>query len=204
MSAFLATDPFATAPLELDRAPAARRVSLARPTHRSVDPPALPISTLVEIAEGLARAEALWRPHVGHDPLSRTSVRLVGTEAYEVWLLGWTRDQRVDFHDHGGANAAFVVLEGELREITLETGGTTIKRLRAGRTATVPSGTIHDVINPRDAPATSLHVYANPLKSMTFYDRDGRASHTELVERVPALISSAAPSRALHPGGSDR
>ena len=69
---------------------------------------------------------------MSHDPLSRTSVRLVATDAYEVWLLGWTNGQRVELHDHGGANAAFVVLEGVLDEITLGFAGSTTQRLGVG------------------------------------------------------------------------
>ncbi|WP_426574752.1 cysteine dioxygenase [Aquihabitans sp. McL0605] len=182
-----------------DRSPAARRVSLARPGPRPTDPPVLPVGVLADIALGLARATELWQPHVSHDPLSRTSVRLVATESYEVWLLGWTQGQRVEFHDHGGSNAAFAVLEGELQEITLGVAGTTSKRLTSGRVGTVAAGTVHDVINPTAVVATSLHVYSNPLRTMTYYDGQGRPTYTELVEQVPALVTSPTQARALHP-----
>jgi quercetin dioxygenase-like cupin family protein len=184
---------------DLDRSTAARRVALARPSRRPVEQPTLTLDALVAIAQGLAQAEDLWRPHVSHDPLSRTSVRLVATEAYEVWLLGWTDGQRVELHDHGGANAAFVVLEGILEEITLGFAGTTTKRLTSGSVGTVPAGIIHDVVNTEPAAATSLHVYSNPLRTMTYYDDAGVATYTELVEQVPALLTSATQSQALHP-----
>ena len=185
-----------------DRAAAARRVSL----HRT-DPdlpidercPALGVEVLTDIAVGLGRAEALWRPHVDHDPLSRTSVRLVATERYEAWLLGWTPDQQVELHDHGGANAAFVVLEGALTEITLGPAGTAVERLATGALGTVLAGAVHDVLNAGRSNATSLHVYSNPLRTMTFYEADGTARYTEVVEPVPALITSADQARALHP-----
>lgn len=185
--------------LELERSAAARRVSLTRSARRTSEPPALDLGALVDIALGLARAEDLWRAHVSHDPLSRTSVRLVATDAYEVWLLGWTDGQRVELHDHGGANAAFVVVEGELEEITLGFAGTTTKRLITGAVGTVPAGAIHDVVNTKPEAATSLHVYSNPLRTMTYYDRDGAATYTELVEEVPALLTGATQGRALHP-----
>ena len=184
---------------DLDRSTAARRVALARPSRRPVEQPTLTLDALVAIAQGLAQAEDLWRPHVSHDPLSRTSVRLVATEAYEVWLLGWTDGQRVALHDHGGAHAAFVVLEGVLEEITLGFAGTTTKRLTSGSVGTVPAGIIHDVVNTEPAAATSLHVYSNPLRTMTYYDDAGVATYTELVEQVPALLTSATQSQALHP-----
>lgn len=195
-----------TAPTSTDRSaastrPAAsRRVSITRSSRLLADPPALDLDALTAIAQGLAAADGLWRPHVSHDPLSRTSVRLVATDAYEVWLLGWTDGQRVELHDHGGANAAFVVLEGCLDEITLGFAGTTTKHLGAGGVGTVPAGVVHDVVNTRPEVATSLHVYSNPLRTMTYYDPDGTAAYTELVEQVPALLTGAGGARALHPG----
>ena len=199
-----------TTPNETQRSAAARRVSLSRPDpvgarRRTARPvPSLSVEALADIAVGLARAEGLWRPHADHDPLSRTSVRLVATEAYEVWLLGWTSGQSVDLHDHGGANAAFVVLDGELSEITLGFAGTTTRRLAAGAVGTVPAGVIHDVVNVSNENATSLHVYSDPLRTMTFFDQDGTARHTEIVEQVPALISSATQARSLHPAAGAR
>jgi quercetin dioxygenase-like cupin family protein len=184
------------------RSPAARRVALAPPLRRAARTPALGVEVLADIAVGLARATGLWAPHVSHDPLSRTSVRLVATDAYEVWLLGWTEGQRVEFHDHGGSNAAFAVLEGRLEEITLGVAGTTTKRLRPGDIGTVPAGTVHDVINRHPEVGTSLHVYADPLRSMTYYDADGVPTYSELVEHVPALVTS--PAQALHPSRGAR
>lgn len=196
--------PAVAAAADRSRSAAARRVSLARAIRLPADPPALDLGDLIAIAQGLATAEDLWRPHVSHDPLSRTSVRLVATDAYEVWLLGWTDGQRVELHDHGGANAAFVVLEGALEEITLGFAGTTTKRLAVGGVGTVPSGVIHDVVNTEPVVATSLHVYSNPLRTMTYYDPAGTPTYTELVEQVPAVLTSANQSRALHPARLDR
>ncbi len=69
--------------------------------------------------------------------------------------------------------------------------GTTTKRLVAGSVGTVPSGVIHDVVNTDPVVATSLHVYSDPLRTMTYYDRTGEPTYTELVEQVPALLTSA-------------
>jgi predicted metal-dependent enzyme (double-stranded beta helix superfamily) len=194
-----------------DRSVAARRVSLRSPYAEGLsvlDPdesgPALGIEILVDIAVGLGRAEALWRPHVDHDPLSRTSVRLVATDLYEAWLLGWTPSQQVELHDHGGANAAFVVLEGALTELTLGDGRTSAARLDTGDLGKVAAGVVHDVLNAGRTNATSLHVYSRPLRTMTFYDPDGIPSYTELVEQVPALVTSQDQARGLHPSTSNR
>ena len=204
-----------------DRSVAARRVSLQRAETggpAAVGPSAVgssgvgpagripPLATeiLADIAVGLGQATALWRPHVDHDPLSRTAVRLVATDVYEAWLLGWTPTQRVELHDHGGANAAFVVLEGELTEISLAASGPTAERLGVDAVGTVPAGVVHDVLNPGPSNATSLHVYSYPLRTMTFFDRDGTPTYTEMVEQVPALVTSASQARALHPSRRGR
>lgn len=129
---------------------------------------------------------------------------MVATEVYEVWLLGWTATQRVELHDHGGARAAFVVLEGELDELTLGATGVTRKRLEPGSIGTVEAGVIHDVVNAGQTNATSLHVYSAPLETMTFYDPAGRPRYTEVVEEVPALVTSAEQTRALHPSSDAR
>lgn len=192
-----------------DRSSAARRVSLCRtdvelPSGSAPEAQglALGIDVLVDIAVGLGRAEALWQPYVDHDPLSRTSVRLVATDLYEAWLLGWTPTQQVELHDHGGSNAAFVVLEGTLTELTLGAEGTAAARLDAGEPGTVAAGVVHDVLNSGRTNATSLHVYSRPLRTMTFYEPDGTPRYTELVEQVPALITSRDQARGLHPSGA--
>lgn len=182
--------------LTTDPRTSARHVRLTPPSPTPDGAATLAVEVLADIAAGLARATALWRPHVAHDPLSRTALRLIATEAYEVWLLGWCTGQSVELHDHGGANAAFAVLEGELEEITLGFAGSTTRRHAAGAITTVPAGVVHDVVNREEAPATSLHVYSDPLRSMTFFDPSGRPRQ---VESVPALVSSREQARALHP-----
>lgn len=191
--------------IDLGTERAARRVSLHPPqTPAAGTAPCLDLGALADIALGLGRVEDLWRPHVRHDVLSRTSVRMVATAAYEVWLLGWSATQRVELHDHGGARAAFVVLEGELDELTLTPIGVTRERLGPGSVGTVEAGVIHDVVNAGEADATSLHVYSAPLETMTFYDPAGRPRYTEVVEEVPALVTSAEQTRALHPARRTR
>ena len=132
--------------------------------------------TLADIVAGLARAEELWHPHVLHDPDERARVRLLATPAYEVWLLGWTPGQSVGLHDHGGANAAFIVVDGTLTE-TLATspdnrsGGTLVEHtIPAGGSGIVKAGHVHDIANRSTTLATSIHAYSKPLRSMGFFD----------------------------------
>lgn len=156
---------------------------------------------LAELVAGLAAAEGLWRAHAVHDPEQRGSVRLVATEAYEVWLLGWTIGQGVELHDHGGSTAALHVVEGELLEVRSEASGRpSHHRLACGEGRVVPAGTVHDVLNVSVAAATSLHAYSPPLSSMTFYDPiTGAPTRSEPVAPEPAVVSGAVAARALHP-----
>ncbi len=136
---------------------------------------------------------------MAHDPLSRTSVRLAATDAYEVWLLGWTTGQGVNLHDHGGSDAAFVVVGGALDEITLGRTGRRASRLAVGDVGTVAAGAVHDVVNRATVEATGIHVYADPLRTMTYFDDDGTPRFTEVVEPVAPLLTPAATARVVHP-----
>ena len=100
--------------------------ALARPhppAIGTVSSSRLDVAALADIATGLAEAEELWRPHVVHDSVERARVRLLASPVYEVWLLGWTPGQSVGLHDHGGANGAFVVVDGTLTETSSAAAG---------------------------------------------------------------------------------
>lgn len=143
---------------------------------------ALSPDLLVDIATGLATAEDLWRPLAAHSGTDRHSVRLLATDEYEAWLLGWLPGHRVDLHDHGRSAAAIVVVSGQLVELR-PMRSNTIRTLTVAEPVTVPVGEVHDVLNLGEAPATSIHVYSPPLTEMTFYDDSGtRPLHTVPVE----------------------
>lgn len=166
---------------------------------------------LRDIVSGLARAEDLWRPHVAHDVAERARVRLLATAAYEVWLLGWSPGQSVGLHDHGGANAAFVVLDGTLTETLAaqpdRRSSTALVRhvLVAGDAETVEAGQVHDVANASTSLATSLHVYSKPLRSMGFYDTArpdvrGHRIRTLWIDEVPPVVKAPDRAAAAAPG----
>ena len=142
----------------------------------------IPLDLLADIGRGLAASPSLWRPHAHHRPDDRRPVRLLATDHYEAWVIGWTQGQGVELHDHGDSVGTLTVIEGRLDELVLDHGGLRRRPLVAGSTATLPAGLVHDVVAPRTAPATSLHVYSPPLRSMTFYAADGRRLRTEPVE----------------------
>lgn len=129
----------------------------------------LPAGLLADIAAGIAAAPESWRHLVRHDPDGRQPVRLLATEAYEVWVIGWTPGQGVRPHDHGGSSAALVVTDGELLEVDLLANR---RRLAPGNVLRLGPGIVHDVVNHSNAPATSVHVYSPPLTEMTYYDPD--------------------------------
>lgn len=114
-------------------------------------------------------ADASWRPLVRYDAEQRVYVRLVWRPQYEVWLLCWAPGQEVALHDHGGASGAFVVTRGSLREAYVS--GVALRRRVCvpGVVRRVPPERIHTVWNPGPQPAVSLHAYAPPLTTMTFY-----------------------------------
>jgi quercetin dioxygenase-like cupin family protein len=176
------------------------------PTGAVLPPPAarrLELDVLGDIVTGLSRAESLWRPHVAHDRHERVRRRLLATPAYEVWLLGWTPGQSVGLHDHGAANGAFVVVDGELAETTVDGARLDVERLPAGQLGQVPAGSIHDVGNRSARNATSIHVYSHPLSAMSFYGANGRLVRVEAVHEQSALVDAASWAHVLHPSGAN-
>jgi predicted metal-dependent enzyme (double-stranded beta helix superfamily) len=133
--------------------------------------PALDNAVLDDIAHGVARAQAWWRQHAHHDPGGRRPVRLLATEAYEVWVIGWTAGQGVELHDHGDSAGVLLVVEGELAELAL-LGDGTLRRtaLRPGSVKELPVGLVHDIVATTAANTTSIHVYSPPLSSMRRWD----------------------------------
>jgi mannose-6-phosphate isomerase-like protein (cupin superfamily) len=165
----------------------------------SYGPPLHP-RLLVDIASGLAAAPPLWRAVARHDTNRRRPVRLLVTDHYEAWVIGWTTDQGTRLHDHGDSTGALVVTAGELTEVLPCSDGLGERTLDAGRIRTFPVGTVHDIINRNPEPATSIHVYSPPLTTMTYYERDSlQPTETIQVRHEEPLFTSRAGARLLHP-----
>jgi quercetin dioxygenase-like cupin family protein len=162
----------------------------------------LPTSLIGDIATGVAQVPAAWCDLVSHDPGRRRPVRLMATEAYEVWVIGWTKGQGVRPHDHGGSAAAVLVTEGALTEVTLLGNR---RRLVPGTLHQLGPGVVHDVLNEDDVPATSIHVYSPPLTTMTYYDPvTWEPGETVPVEPESPVLSRPHGSRLLHPANPGR
>ncbi|HEY5888532.1 MAG TPA: cysteine dioxygenase family protein [Acidimicrobiales bacterium] len=163
----------------------------------------LPVRLRADIARHVADAPWLWADHVHHDREARRPVRLLANERYEVWVIGWVPGQAVELHDHGASAGALVVTEGQLVEIT---GRSRVRRriLGTGATRVMGAAHVHDVVNVGPGPATSIHVYSPPLRSMTFYDPvDGHPTRTETVA-AEAPVLGLDPAPFLHPAGASR
>lgn len=161
--------------------------------------PLVPTSVLASIVDGLAVAETLWRPLVTHDRAGRTAVRLLATDAYDVWLLGWYPGQRVDLHDHGEAAAAFRVVEGTLVDLSVTDAGPRRSRIGTGSLHRVEAGVPHAVEAVGVELASSIHAYSPPLTAMTFYGETARGSaRVEPVSWEPPVLRGAA-APLVHP-----
>lgn len=157
----------------------------------------LPVGLLADITAGIAAAPEAWRHLVRHDPDGRQPVRLLATEAYEVWVIGWTPGQGVRPHDHGGSSAAVVVTDGELLEVDLLGNR---RRLEPGNVLRLGPGIVHDVVNHSNTPATSVHVYSPPLTSMTYYDPETwQPEETVHVEHETPVLEGWHGANMLHP-----
>jgi hypothetical protein len=77
----------------------------------------LPAGVLADIAAGLAEARTLWQAVVRYEADGRQPVRLLVTERYEAWVIGWLDGQGVRMHDHGASAGTIVVTAGELTEL---------------------------------------------------------------------------------------
>jgi mannose-6-phosphate isomerase-like protein (cupin superfamily) len=92
------------------------------------------------------------------------------SEDFEVWVIHWPIEGRLQLHDHGGSSGALWVVAGSLEEGTASGPGTyERRRIEAGRGISFGPEHIHDVANTGTEVATSVHVYSPPMEKMTFF-----------------------------------
>lgn len=143
--------------------------------------PTISTDALADIVAGLAAAPSLWSELVPGFGPERSSVHLLATEAYDVWLIGWPPGTCVEPHDHGTSAGAFTVVRGTLTEYRWSPRPRP-RRLAVGDVLTIDAGVVHDVVAEAldDEPAVSIHAYSPRLREMGFYSDDG----TRLLTRV--------------------
>jgi hypothetical protein len=141
--------------------------------------PARPRATLgpielLDLVRGYVAETASVLPTAPAGLSARAYELLELSDELEIWAIHWPREQGLELHDHGGSVGALWMVEGCLDEHALTSGGTLARRrLEAGSGAAFGPTYIHDVVNLGDAPATSVHAYAPPMASMTFYRHEG-------------------------------
>lgn len=107
-------------------------------------------------------------------PGARHYVELLETETYNAWLIVWAPSGSLDPHDHGGSAGAVHVVAGRLFETYVDEPGRALRTRAAdaGESLSIPPHRIHEVWNPTQEVAVSVHVYSPPLRDMKFYEFD--------------------------------
>lgn len=144
----------------------ARSAQLLHPASRLREE-ALSLDALTDIAAGLARIDRSV-PETGSCDSPR-SMRLIGTPAYDVWLITWPSGTGLSHHDHGRSTSVLQVVSGSLVEI--QAGGSEpgkTRLLRPGCASTLTPPGFHELWNPDRLEATSVHVYSPPLEAVGY------------------------------------
>ncbi len=154
---------------------------------RALDEP-LPPDVLADLAARAGRRLARFDPDPVAPPGGRWHVRLRVTDHYDVWLIGWGVDSRVELHDHGDSAGAISVVRATLTEHTPRPGGGFRSHaITTGALHPFAAGAPHDVANEGPDTAMSVHVYSPPLTSMTYYDANATPVRTETID-LPGLV----------------
>jgi hypothetical protein len=128
---------------------------------------------LLDLLQRYARETADCLPIASPDLVERQYELLELTDDLEIWAIHWPQGRGLELHDHGGSVGALWVVEGILEEHYVEQRLATARRsIAAGGGEAFRPAYIHDVVNVRAAPATSLHAYSPPMASMTFYRQE--------------------------------
>lgn len=143
--------------------------------------------SLVAMASCLAlAAESGWAPLERHHS-ARSGVRIVATDAYDVWLLSWPPGTEISPHHHGDSDVAFAVVSGELEETRWHRGRPENRVVRRGDCVVVGRGVVHEV-RADGGEAISVHVYSPPLSRMEFFD--DQADRLLFVEPVDQAVDA--------------
>jgi hypothetical protein len=131
----------------------------------------LSAAQLQRFAAGLANSPKRWRG-LGELPRSgsRCYTELWSDEYVNAWAIRWSDDADTGFHDHCGAAAAIVVVEGRVVEERLRLAGPPIARhFGAGQSFQLPASAIHRVRHGGGAAALTVHAYSPPLRVQGVY-----------------------------------
>ena len=131
----------------------------------------LSIDELETIVFAVATRPSLYEDLIVDDVDNRWWLLLFKTDNFEVRILGWEREQRSDWHDHGGSSGSFVVTQGSLLERFRAADHVTFasRRYTIGQHGSFGPEHVHDVVYESGTPAVSIHAYSPPLTGLTTY-----------------------------------
>ena len=105
----------------------------------------------------------------GRAGTERQRRQLTKNSHLEVWLMTWPSGATTDWHDHGAAAGAMVVVQGELIDRLWKGGSEHWRDLREGDEIAISPRTAHNLTNVGDDVAITIHAYAPGLAEMTPY-----------------------------------
>src|SRR6185312_15765267 len=112
----------------------------------------------------LVAARQRWEHLIRHADDARVYEQIWDDERVNAWVICWSEDQDIGFHDHDLSAAAIAVISGQVREDRLRLGKTPRSRvIRADASFSVPPIAIHQVMHNGTAPAVTIHAYSPPL-----------------------------------------
>jgi hypothetical protein len=123
---------------------------------------------LREVTRTYASQPERWKPLLRYVGDEHWSIRVHADDDLDIWLITWLQSQSTSLHDHGNSAGAFTVVGGRLCEYQA-----TGDRLEVGEESSRSFGVgyVHDVYNPYNDAAVSIHAYSPPLTSMSYYEQ---------------------------------
>jgi hypothetical protein len=120
---------------------------------------------LQRFAAAMAAGPTRWRGLEELPPGSARGYAELWSDQYvNAWAIRWSDDADTGFHDHCGAAAAIVVMEGWVVEERLSLSGPPIaRRFGPGQSFQLPASAIHRVRHGGGAAALTVHAYSPPL-----------------------------------------
>jgi len=105
----------------------------------------------------------------GRTGVERRRHQLTKNSHLEVWLMTWPSGATTDWHDHGAAAGAMVVVHGELIDRMWKGGSEHWREVTAGDEIAIAPRTAHNLTNVGNDVATTIHAYSPELADMTPY-----------------------------------
>ena len=159
----------------------------------------LSAAELRQFAAALAGSPQRWRDRVeAAGGGSRCYTERWSDDFVNAWAIRWSDDADTGFHDHDGAAAAIVVIEGFVVEERLTLVGPPItRRFGPGQSFHLPASAIHRVRHGGGGPALTVHAYSPPLRVQGIYrvGADGaleRETISYMEELRPELAAASA------------